>query len=252
MAATKLVKDALWAVGNILNDVTPQFVFWTQLELVGWLNDGMMALATYAPQACSRLDAIKLKAGTRQSLDSIATTDCIPGDGSTPGVPIHGKKLLAMVRNMGADGQTPGKAVRLFERETLDALNPDWHTIAGGGIVLGFSYDIRTPHYFYVKPAIGSVATWVELSYVAQPVAIANTGSENYSHGGGDTTAISVDDEFFQDVVNYIVARAYAKVSKQGDPVKAAQFTSLFTGSLNAYVTALTGTSPRLTTLPGT
>lgn len=252
MAATTLVKDALWRVCTILSDVSPQFTYWEQVELVMWLNDGQMALTTYAPTSCTRLDAVKLKPGTRQSIDAIATTDCIPGDGSTPTAAIHGKKLMALVRNMGADGLTPGAAIRMFERETVDALNPAWHSVAGTGIVTGFSYDARTPHYFYAKPAVSpSVATWVEMAFVAQPVPIPNVGTEDYTRVGTSTATLSIDDEFVQDLVNYTVARSYMKVSKQGDPTKAAAFTSLFTGSLNSYVTALTGVSPRLTTLPG-
>lgn len=256
MAATTLVKEAMWRVAVLLNDENPQFAFWEEHELVNWFDDAQMALATYVPHACSRLDAVKLVAGSRQSIDAIAAANCKPGDGSTPGVTIHGKKLLSIVRNMGADGATPGRAVRPFDRETLDAINPDWHTQAStDGVVHGYAYDVRAPHYFYVKPPIpGSALPWVEMLWVVQPLPLPNTGTvgaELYALSGTNTTTLSIDDEFVQDLVNYVVARAYMKVSKQGDPSKAAAFASMFITSINTYVTALTGVSPRLTAVPG-
>ena len=59
-----------------------------------------------------------------------------------------------------------------------------------------------------------------------------------------------MSDEYIDDLVNYIVARANMKPVEWADGNKAAYFTSLFTGSLNAKVVAVTGNNPNLTRLP--
>ena len=243
MASTILVKDAMYRVSVILQDVVPQFAYWPEHELVQWMNDAQAAITKFLPSACSRVDIVKLKAGSRQSIEKILAADCKPGDGSTPTLPIYGKVLLDVVRNMGADGASPGKAIRLIDRDVKDGQSPGWHAVAGDGTVDSFMYDPRTPRYFYVsKPATVSPVTWIEIAYTAQPLQIDNSGTA--------TDTITIDDEFLDDVVNYVVARAHMKGSKYGDPSKAVAYTGMFTSSLNAKVTAATGNSPQLKMLP--
>ena len=254
MASTILVKDAMWRVSVILQDTVPQFSYWPEHELVQWMNDAQSVITKYLPSACSRVDAIKLKAGTRQTIETIAAADCKPGDGSTPSIAIHGKMLLGVYRNMGTDGLTPGKAIRLIDREVKDGQSPDWHSVAGTGVIDSYMYDEKTPRYFYVfKQATTAPATWIELAYTAQPLPIDNSGTsgaERYLNTGSATDTITIDDEYVDDIVNYVVARAHMKGSKFGDPSKAVAYTSMFTNSLNFKVAALTGNSPKLTLLP--
>lgn len=253
MASTVLVKDALWRVCVILQDTTPQFQRWPERELVHWLNDGQTAITKFLPAACSRVDVIKLKPGTRQSIEVIAATDCIPGDGSTPTGPIYGTQLLEVIRNMGQDGQTPGKAIRMIEREIMDSQSPSWHQVAATA-VSSYMYDPRMPRYWYATPGVHpTTPVWVEIAYTAQPVAIPNLallGSEAYRVDGSSSQTITIADEFLDDLVNYVVARAHMKDAKYGDPTKAVTYTNMFTGSLNAKVTALTGNNPNLQRLP--
>ncbi len=255
MASTILVKDAMWRVSVILQDVVPQFNFWPEHELVQWMNDAQAAITKFLPSACSRIDAIKLKPGTRQSIDKILAADCKPGDGSTPTLPIYGKQLIdGIMRNMGADGATPGTTIRLIDRSVKDTQSPNWHTVVGAGSVSSLIYNPETPKYFYVYPGVSpSVVTWIELAFTAQPLQIDNSGTvgaERYLNGGTATDLLTIDDQFLEDIVNYVVARAHMKSAKYGDPSKAVAYTSMFTGSLNSQVTALTGNSPKLTSLP--
>jgi hypothetical protein len=252
MAASILVKDVLWRVALLLQDTAPQFQRWPERELVHWLNDGQASIAKYLPMACSRVDAIKLVAGTKQSLRSIPALSCKPGDGSTPSVPIAGMQFLNPRRNMGADGLTAGKAIRMVERDVLDSQDPDWHTRTASSVA-SVVYDPQTPRDFYVTPGVtGNV--WIEVAYTAAPIAIPNTaaaGSEAYLVGGASTTTISIDDEFAPDLVDYIVARAHLKDVTYAEPAKAKAHTELFLASLNAKVAAVTGNNPNLTVLPG-
>ena len=128
MAAITLVKDVLYQVSVQLHDINPQFNRWTSRELVSWLNDGQRAIAKYVPTSCSRVDAVKLQPGTKQNIDSVTSASIVPGDGSSA-VNVQGNALQSVIRNMGVNGQTPGKAIRITDRETLDVNDPNWHTV---------------------------------------------------------------------------------------------------------------------------
>lgn len=251
MASTELVKDVLWRASVLLLDASPQFARWTENELVDWLNDAQRAITKFLPAACSRIDAIKLKAGTRQSIETIQAADCIPGDGTTPAVAINGTQLLDVMRNMGSNGTTAGIPVRRIEREVLDSQTPNWHTVAAAA-VRSYMHDPRTPRHFYVSPGVTGTV-WVEISYTASPIKVPNTGApgtELYAKAGSNTTVISVADEHLDDLVNYIVARANMKDAEWADGNKAAAFSAQFVNSLNAKVAAITNNNPNLRILP--
>lgn len=252
MPSTKVV-DALFRVSTQLQDIAPQFTRWQEKELVTWLNDGQRAIAKYLPASCTRVDAIKLKAGTKQSIELLAAADVLPGDGSLA-KSVYGNYLNDVVRNMGADGMTPGRAVRVVSREVLDSQNPDWHTIVGVGRVEQFVFDPRSPKIFYVTPAIAATPTWVEVSYLANPAEIPNTGTKAaplYGAESKNPAVISVDDKYIDDLVNYILARAYMKDADfASSQPNAVAYSSMFTSSLNSQVQAVTGNNPNLAALP--
>lgn len=252
MPSTKVV-DALFRVSTQLQDMAPQFTRWNEKELVTWLNDGQRAIAKYLPASCSRVDAIKLKPGTKQSIELIGAGNILPGDGS-PATAVYGNYLNDVVRNMGADGLTPGRAVRVVSREVLDSQNPDWHTITGAGRVEQFVFDPRAPKIFYVTPAVNDTPTWVEVSYLANPAEIPNTGTKAAPLYGVDSVnpaVISVDDKYIDDLVNYVLARAYMKDADfASSQPNASAYSGMFTSSLNAQVQALTGNNPNLAALP--
>lgn len=255
MPGTTTVRELLWRVSSVLDDRNPQFNRWPERELVDALNDGQLAITKFLPSSCSRVDTIKLKAGTRQQIDTILAADCKPGDGTTPTQNILGVQCLDWVRNMGSDGLTPGQAIpQPVSRRILDQERPNWHSVAGTTINQ-VTFDPATPRTFFVQPAVpASPAVWLELAYIAQPLRIPNTGtpgSELYAFGGANATTISIGDENVEELLYYICARAYMKNSEYGgDPARMSQFTALFTSSLNARVTAITGHNPNLQRLP--
>lgn len=252
MAATTLVRELLWRVSSQLLDTSPQFKRWGETELVFWLNDAQRAIAKFLPWSCARVDAVKLVAGTRQSIETILAANVIPGDGSSP-ANVNGRVLQDVIRNMGADGATPGTSIRLLRREDLDTNRTDWHTAAGAPIS-GYVFDPRTPKVFYVYPPVPSAtAQWVELSYLAHPkdITAAAPGNSLYSESGGNATTISVDDIYVDDIANYITARAHMKDAEAaGNNLMAAYYTQQFVSSINAQAAALTGVNPNLQSLP--
>lgn len=243
-----LVKDVLHRVSVQLHDVSPQFTRWTQRELVSNLNDGQKAIAKYLPSSCSRVDSIRLVPGTKQSIERILAANIIPGDGSTP-ADVYGNVIQTVTRNMGAAGATPGRAIRIIDREILDVNSPDWHA-ATGTPISAYAYDPRMPKIFYVTPGVPPATQWwAEVSFLADPVEVSQVGT--YTFDGADTTAISIDDKYVDDLVNYILARAFMKDSEfAANPQMAQSYTALFTGSINAMAVAMTGVNPNLQSLP--
>jgi hypothetical protein len=249
---TILVRDALYRVSIVLNDAAPQFTRWTEKELVSYLNDAQKVIAKYMPHACSRIDSIKLVPGTRQSIGLITAANIKPGDGSTA-VDVHGNMLLGLIRNMGADGLTPGRAIRIVDRDMLDASFPMWHSTSSVPLT-EYTFDPRTPKAFYVSPAVPpAVATWVEASMLADPVDIPYAGSSLYGMASTNTTTISIDDKYIDDLCSYVTARAMMKDAEFSANVALAQAQSqMFVSSINAQVAALTGVNPNLSSLPFT
>lgn len=248
------VREVLWAACGLLNDSAPQFRRWPESELVKWLDDAQLAVLKYLPSACARVDAFKLAPGTKQSIAEVAAASLDPGDGSTAPTTSYGVQFLGLVRNMGADGVTPGRAIRVVDRDLLDAHNPDWHAATAATAVKHFVHDPQTPRAFYVTPPVhASTAVWVDMEWIAQPAKILNTGApgtELYLWSGASATKLGVHDINADDCVNYIVARALMKSKQAGDINRAAVFAQLFTGSINAQVSALTGHNPNLQRLP--
>lgn len=252
MAATILAKDVLRRVSVQLTDApnsAGQFTRWTERELVDWLNDGQRVIAKYLPASCARVDAIKLKPGTRQSIETIPAASVLPGDGSTPS-DVRGKQLLDVIRGMGANGTTPGRAIRVSARDVLDAAAPDWHT-RSSVVITDYVYDPRTPNVFWVYPGAPSAGTlWVELAYLANPNEVPYS-ADTMRLDGASTVRISIDDQYVDDLVNYILARAHLKEAEvAGNAAIAGAHVNMFVASINAQAAAMTGTNPNLKMLP--
>lgn len=258
MPGTITVREVLRRVSSTLMDSDPQFTRYTEREMVDFLNDAQRAIHKYLPASCSRVDAVRLKPGTLQSIESIPAAFCKPGDGSTPAVPIIGSMLLDVICNMGADGTVPGRAVRPIPdgRETLDALDPAWHSADGATAITGYMYDPKAPRHFHVTPPVhASTQVWVRMSYVAAPLAIPNTGTPEspvFHASGASTLAISVHDEHVDDLHDYMCARLLMKNSQfaASTGMSAASFVALFTSSINAKAATITGNNPNLKKLP--
>lgn len=248
MASTTLVRKLLERLSVQLNDSDPQFVRWTQRELLNSVNDARRAVAKYIPGSFARVDAFKLKPGTKQSIEHILAVDIKPGDGSAA-TNVEGTFLQSLIRNMGADGLTPGKAIRLIDRDNLDITDPDWHTKLRSPVT-GLIFDPRTPKVFYVVPGVPvNVSCWVEGSILVGPVDIPDAA--DYGMNGTDTTTLGIDDKHVDDVFNYAMARAYMKDAEYAaDGGNVQLHTSLFTGSINAQAVALHGVNPNLRSLP--
>lgn len=255
MVAITKVKDALYRVSVLLQDVAPQFNRWPETELVNWLNDGQLAIAKYLPASCAPVITMQLKPGTLQSIESIASADYKTWDGTAGAATLYGVQPMDFICNMGADGATLGAAIPPpVDRKILDTQNPNWHAQTGPN-VYQIIYNPAQPLHFMVHPGVpASPQVWLRFGLLAKPTLVPNTGtpgSELYLASGGSTTLISVDDTYLDDLVDYVCARAYLKNAEfTANDGKAVFFTNRFIGSLTARYQALTGNNLNLKRLP--
>lgn len=201
---------------------------WTRSELLGWLNDGMRQIVLIQPSASSTTVSKQLVAGTRQTL------------------PTGGWLLLQMYRNMGTNGTTPGRAIRIVSRELLDNFNPNWHTATAAAEVRNYIYDIQDQTVFYVYPP-NTGTQYVELNYSAQPTDLTS-----------ETDVIPIFDIFQSALVDYILYRACSKDAEYAPGLQLAQgylatFASAVGGKAQTETTndPVQALNPRNTSVPG-
>lgn len=176
----------------------PAFVRWTSDELLGWLNDGQREIVMLKPDANAVNQSVQLSAGTKQR---------IPSDGI---------RLIKLTRNMGNDGDTPGRTVRFIDGNILDTQRPNWHTETASTTVLHYAHDVRDPKVFYCYPPQPGTPSYVELVYSAIPEDVALTD------------AINLDDIYATVLTDYVLYRAYSKNAAVADPNIAAAYYQAF------------------------
>lgn len=250
MAAITTVVDTFYRVSDALLDLDDQFVRWPERAMVNYFNDAVRALAKWVPPACARMDVIKLVPGTRQSIADIPAARIIRGDG-LPASRTFGTMMFRLIRNMGRDGATPGRAINVAAIGTLDRGQADWHT-STATIVEDVIYDERNPTYFFVSPGVPAASNvYVEISYQAQPDVLVLTTPGQFGQHSTDTTVIPVPDLFLDEIINYMLARAYLKDSSTAGNAQLAQsYSEIFVASINSLAQQYTGTNPNLTRLP--
>lgn len=167
-------------------------VSWDSTELLGWLNDGQKMVVLLKPNSNAKTSSVKLVAGTRQAL------------------PTDGVQLIDITNNMGTDGTTVGRAIRIAERETMDAFNPDWHTGTASTTVKHYMYSELDPKVFWNYPPQPSANQgYVRIVYGAVPTDAASDGN------------IGLDDIYGPPLVDYMLFRAYSKDTEYAsDPAR--------------------------------
>lgn len=156
---------------------------WTDAELLGYLSDGQRTIVAITPSLGSAKTVVQLVSGTRQT------------------TPADGHMLLDVVRNMGMDGLSVGRVIRIVSREVLDNFNPVWHAANQSPTVQNFIYDPSEPQVFHVYPPSNGL-NYVELVYSKVPAELAATSD-----------AIALPDLYQTALFYYCMFRAHAKDS---------------------------------------
>lgn len=198
---------------TILQDSTN--VRWTEDELLGWLNDGQRQIALIRPDSSVTTANVTLVAGTKQTL------------------PSAGLRLIDVIRNMGVGGATEGDAVRLVDREVLDAQRPGWHAETESSSVKHYVFDARNPKTFYVYPP-AVVNSTVEAIYSVAPTDCATVAS-----------TIAVDDTYQNPLLDWVLYRAFSKDAEYAaNQELAVKHLTAFTSALGVKTEVDMATSP--------
>ena len=193
---------------------------WTVNELIRAINDAQREIVMYRPDAMVTNSAISLAAGPKQAL------------------PNNGTKLIDVPRN------TNGSAVRLTNREILDAQMPSWYIATGTTNIKHYMYDIRDPKVFYVYPPAAAPGASLDIVYSALPTDVAAVGSESaeYTAVSGN---ISVPDIYANAVVDFMLYKIYLKDAEYaGNAARSQTHYTLFSNALGVEVKALAAVAP--------
>jgi len=165
-------------------------------ELLGWVNSGMKEVVLQKPNALTLTSSIPMVAGTKQTIPSTSIS------------------LLELVRNMGADGLTPGAAIGIIDRNLLDTMNPYWHTSTPATETTNFCYDLRDLKTFYCLPPqpVGTVQK-VEAVMSINPVTLTALSQ-----------VISLDDIYETVLIDYVLYRAFSKDAEHAANMQRADY----------------------------
>lgn len=195
-------------------------VRWSQSELLAWLNAGQRQIAQANPTISNHVASVQLAAGTRQT---------IPADGFL---------FFEAFRNMGLDGLTPGKSIRIASRELLDAYNRDWHSTTESAVTQAYLFNPQDNMAFYVYPP-STGTNYLEVNYAKTPANI------------DLTDAITVPDIYENALLDYIMVRAFSKDTEAGNPAMAQFYLQLFTAGLTADKTGQAESDANKSLAPG-
>lgn len=193
----------------------PDSEVWSDEELLEYVSEGERTIPRYKPDAFVQRVTRHLLPGTRQEL------------------PSDGLRLIAVPRNMGTDGLTPGRAILVADIETINREDPDWHTRSQSAEVIEIFYDPMDPKHYYVSPPNNAKGS-VEVIYSAVPPKMEDTFS-----------TLSLDDIYADSLFDYGCFRALAKLGLQGDGARAAEHFNRFVTGLQAQTMSEAGAEPQ-------
>lgn len=201
--------------------IDPDGTRWTNTELFRYMSDGCRAIVALKPSSNPLRNVMTLTAGTRQTL------------------PADAFMLLNVTRNLGVNGTTPGRAIRIVSREILDGINPSWHTETAAATVTNYMFDPMEQTAFYVYPPNTGTGT-AEVIYAATPAEITLIGQN-----------ITLQDVYIVPLTDYVLARAHMKDGDfSGGPQVAQGYMQSFAQFLGATTQVENADNPNLTLLP--
>ena len=212
-----LAQSIIRRVVETLQDSTS--IRWPINELVRYLNDAQREIVLYRPDSMVTNASVTLAAGSKQA------------------IPTTGSKLIEVIRNTGTK-----RAMRITNREILDAQTPGWHILTGVTELLHYMYDPRDPKVFYVYPPATTAAS-VDLVYSALPTDITEPADGVlYTAVSGN---VSVPDIYGNTLQDYILYRAYSKDSEYaGNAARAQAHYGAFANALGIEIKATVAVAP--------
>jgi hypothetical protein len=190
----------------------------SEADWIRYLNAAIRALILVRPDAGSTTSNVQLVAGVKQS------------------IPADSLRLLDITRNMGDDGDTPGKIITPAKRQHIDYSNLLWPAATGDVAVDNFSYDRNAPTVFYVTPPVSDATdVYVEMITSKLPTTLAATDD-----------SMEVNDLFFEPLVQYMLYKAFSADDEDVEFQKATQDLSNFFNLLQVEQAASNSNGPEV------
>ena len=213
--------DVFTRVADAIHDIG--HVRWPVEELLRYLNDGRREIAIVRPDLYSRVSVVSLASGTEQTVPATST------------------RFMDAICNINPDN-SPGRAVRVCERELLDVQDPDWHTRAPG-TPRQYMFDERYPRIFHVTPPAAAGAK-LKIVTAITPVDIAL--------GDINTTELTDEGDYAGALIDYVAFRAISKDAEYaGNAGRAATFYNRFVQVLGAGAARTLQASPNSANIGG-
>lgn len=191
---------------------------WPDAEKLVYLNAGQRQIVFFKPDAYVVNDVYSLVAGAKQSIPDGTSSFQNAASATLK----EGVALVKIVRNMGADGLTPGAIISPIGSDFLDSYNPDWHTESQVAAAKNYILNNEDPKRFYVTPPNNGTG-YVEAIYSALPADVVTAA-----------TVITLADVYRDSLLNYVLFRCYDK-DAAFSPLNAQRAA----GKWNLFVTSL-------------
>lgn len=181
------VDSIVFEVSNQLNDqgIVP-YTRWSRATLITYLNDALIQVGTFRPDAYSQTIQSALVAGSEQLL------------------PV-GYSMLKSIDYNAAASNCPNAPITETNLDLLRAFFKKPCLPSGGAStyrVLSFAYDPRNPRVFYVSPPVPADAAGTQVSLTLVADAPAYTAADT-------TTPIGIDQKYKNALIAWMEMRAY-------------------------------------------
>lgn len=171
-----------------------------RVGLLDFLNSAVRAIVLQRPDVMSVTEVFRLEPGMRQALP------CKKRHGCKRDATI----LIELIRNMGANGECPGRSILPVDNDILMA----WAcSQAESNTVENYAYDrLTNPKFYMVYPAVPACAdVYVEGTFGVSPCDIKGPDQE-----------ICLPDSYEQAIVHHVLAEIFAGDSESSTIQKAA------------------------------
>ena len=196
--------EVLRLVSGALQDLEPGMAQrwpWERDEhggicLLDFLNAARRAIALQRPDCCAITEPIRLEPGMRQQLPQRARH----------GASRNATGFCGLVRNMGHDGEHPGRVIGSVQPDVLLAWS---ETERPAHVVNNFAYDrAQNGQIYYVSPPVAEGRdVWVEATYYCAPEEIVSAMQD-----------LNMADDYIEPIQHHMLASILSGDNESGNP----------------------------------
>jgi len=210
--------DIIQRAAPLLNDADN--VRWEEPELLRYIADAQQQIVDVKPSSNSVTQNITL---TAQS--------------TLQNKPATAKQMIRLVRNMGSGGATPGRAIIMTSRESMDAMDVNWHSETGDQVERWIYDPDADRDVFWVYPALSQRAM-VEAVYSKNPASTIASPS----------TALDLGPQYLNPILDWVLYRCFSKDADYGGNLQRAQtHLEAFATNLGVKIQRIMRTNPNFT-----